>query len=213
MKISTLNRVVCVFLTIILFASCGPTIYKSAGFDNTKRTVKVIAIVPYTVSIDSKRLPKGVTIETLKESQEKTGYDMQNATYTWLLQRQNEYTVKFQDVDQTNAILKKNNLNIDNVYSQDRGELCKILGVDAIITGKATMSRPMSDGAAIALTFLVGAWGATNNTTVSLAIHDQTSNLLWKYDYQVAGAIGSNTESLTKFLMKNASKKFPYRYN
>lgn len=212
MKATKLSIYLLIVSIVTIFSSCGPTIYKSTGFDSTKSKIKLIAIIPYSVTIDTKRLPKGVTTETLKESQDKTGYDMQNASYTWFLQRQNEYTVKFQDVDQTNSILKTNNLNIENLYSQERGALCKLLGVDAIISGKATMSKPMSDGAAVALAVLVGAWGATNNTAVTLSIHDQSSSLLWKYDYQVAGAIGSSTENLTKFLMKNASKKFPYRY-
>jgi hypothetical protein len=51
----------------------------------------------FFVRIDSKRLPKGMTIETLKESEEKTGYDMQNAAYTWLLHRRANKAQPLQD--------------------------------------------------------------------------------------------------------------------
>jgi hypothetical protein len=200
-----------VLLAASVFSSCGPTIYKSNNFEGSRNTMKVVAILPFLVSIDSKRLPKGVTIETLKESQQKTGYDMQNVAYTWLLQRQNEYTTTFQDVDRTNALLKKANITYDSITLQDKGELCKMLGVDGVISGKASLSKPMSEGAAVTMTLLVGAGGSTNKTTATLSIHDSKSNLLWKYDYSENGGLGSSSEGLTKALMKNASKKFPYK--
>lgn len=198
-------------LLMTIFTACGPTIYKAANFDNTKAKIKTLAILPFNVSIDSKRLPKGTTIETLKESQEKTGYDIQSNSYTWFLQRQKDYSITFQDIDKTNALLNKANITFDNIALQDKGELCKLLGVDGIISGKATMSKPMSEGAAVAVGLLVGAWGSTNKTTTSLTIHDTAGSLLWKYDYDASGSVGSSAESLTKALMKNASKKFPYK--
>lgn len=196
---------------LVIFAGCGPTIYKAANFDDSKSIVKTIAILPFNVSIDSKRLPKGTTIETLKESMQKSGYDIQSSAYSWLLQRQNDYSVTFQDIDRTNAILKKANITYENISLQDKAELCKMLGVNAILSGKATMSKPMSEGGAIVMAVFVGAFGSTNNTTTALTIHDGAGALLWKYDYQATGSVGSSAESLTTKLMKNASKKFPYK--
>lgn len=198
-------------ILLISLTSCGPTIYKSADFDDSKSSVKTLAILPFNVSIDSKRLPKGTTIETLKDSQEKTGYDIQSNAYTWFLQRQKNYTTTFQDIDRTNALLKKSNITFDNIALQDKGELCRMLGVDGIISGKASMSKPMSEGGAIAAAVLIGGLGATNKTATSLTIHDTKGSLLWKYDYEASGSLGSSAESLTKALMKNASKKFPYK--
>jgi hypothetical protein len=192
-------------------ASCGPTIYKSTNFESSRNSIKTLAILPFDVLIDTKRLPKGVTVETLKESQQKTGYEMQSVAYTWLLQRSDQYTAKIQDADKTNAILKKANINYADIALQDKGELSKLLGVDGIISGKATMSKPMSEGAAVALGVLVGNWGSTNKTSTSLTIHNAAAELLWKYDYEASGSIGSSSENLTKALMKNASKKFPYK--
>ena len=204
-------KTIVVFFLIAVLTSCGPTIYKAKNFESTKATVKTLAILPFNISIDSKRLPKNTTIETLKESQEKTGYDMQSSSYTWFLQRQNSYSTTFQDIDKTNALLKKVNITFDNIALQDKGELCKMLGVDGIISGKATMSKPMSEGGAIAVAVLLGGLGSTNKTATSLTIHDVKGGLLWKYDYDASGSLGSSAESLTKALMKNASKKFPYK--
>lgn len=204
-------KTISVIIFLATLISCGPTIYKASNFESSKATIKTLAILPFNVSIDSKRLPKGTTIETLKESQEKTGYDIQNNAYTWFIQRQKDYSINFQDVDKTNALLKKNNISYEDIALQDKSELCKFLGVDGIISGKATMSKPMSEGAAVAVGLLIGAWGSTNKTTTTLTIHDTQGGLLWKYDYDASGSVGSSAESLTKALMKNASKKFPYK--
>jgi hypothetical protein len=205
------TKILVAVFSILIFSSCGPTIYKANNFESSKRTMKTIAILPFTVSVDSKRLPKGITVETLKESQQKTGYDMQNASYTWFLQRQKNYSVTFQDVDKTNALLQKAKIPYDSIGFQDKGELARLLGVDGVLTGKATMSKPMSEGAAVTLFLLAGAYGSTNKTTVTLSIHDSKADLLWKYDYVANGGIGSSSESLTKALMKNASKNIPYK--
>lgn len=204
-------KTVLAVLIIATLTSCGPTIYKATNFESSKEKVKILAILPFNISIDSKRLPKGTTIETLKESQEKTGYDMQSNAYTWFLHRSNDYSTTFQDIDKTNSLLKKSKITFNNIAQQDKGELCKMLGVDGIISGKATLSKPMSEGGAIAVAVLFGGFGSTNNNTTSLTIHDVTGNLLWKYDYDASGSLGSSAESLTKVLMKNASKKFPYK--
>jgi len=190
---------------------CGPTIYKSTSFDSEKNKVKTIAILPFNTTIDSKRLPKGVTIETLKESQEKTGYDVQSNVYSAFLHRSNEYTVQFQDIDKTNSLLKKANISYEDIFLKDKAEICSLLGVDAVISGRITMSKPMSEGAAVAVGLLVGAWGATNKTDVALTIHQNKGDLVWKYDYAASGSVGSSAESLAKGLMKNVSKKFPYK--
>ncbi len=107
--------------------------------------------------------------------------------------------------------MKKASIDYDNVNLQDKGELCKLLGVDAIISGKAAISRPMSDGAAITIGLLAGYWGSTNKTVITLGIHNNASDLLWKFDWEAHGSIGSSVETTTKALMKKASKKFPYK--
>jgi hypothetical protein len=40
--------------------------------------------------------------------------------------------------------------------------MCQILGVDGILTSNYSLSKPMSEGAAIALGVIAGVWGPTN---------------------------------------------------
>ena len=71
-------------------------------------------------------------------------YDIQSSAYTWLLQRQEKFTVTFQDIDKSNALIKKAGIAYQDITLNDKGELCKLLGVDAIISGKATMLVTMN---------------------------------------------------------------------
>jgi hypothetical protein len=167
-------------VSVLILSSCGPKIYKFGNLENSRNNIKTVAILPFFVSFKGKRLPKGVTIETRKKSEERRGYNMQCAAYTWLLKRQRGYTAGFQDVDQTNVLLEKANIPCDSLSQMDKGELCRLLNVDAVISGKAISSKPMSEGVSISMILVLGnAGGTTNKTVVTLSIHNSHNDLLW----------------------------------
>jgi hypothetical protein len=201
-------------LILFTMAGCGPTIFISPNFQQARKQHKTLAILPFDVLIGTTKLPKNVTKDMVLQQQEETGYSLQSNVYTYFLneQKKNKYTIDFQDIDKTNALLKKAGISYDDLNGQTKEELCNLLGVDAIMSSRATMEKPMSDGGAIALGVLFGFWGSTNRVDVNVNIHDKNdSKLLWKYDYQASGSVGSSTEQLSKALMRNISKKFPYR--
>lgn len=211
-----MNRIHFLYLCLFAFvlSSCGPTIYMAPNFESVKLKHRELAILPFDVLITAKKLPKGMTAEGIQEEQKNTGFSIQNHSYTYFLKEmsKNKYTVTFQDIDKTNALLSKAGISYEKLHEFSKEELCKTLGVDAVISGKVTMDKPMSEGGAVALGLLFGVWTSTNKVNVAMTIHDKTnSNLLWKYDWVAEGSIGSNSESLTKGLMKNVSKKFPYK--
>jgi hypothetical protein len=64
----------------------------------------------------------------------------------------------------------------------------------------------------VGLGVLFGAWGSTNKVNVKLNIHEATKgDLVWEYDHEASGSVGSSAEKLAESLMKNVSKKFPYQ--
>lgn len=173
-----------------------------------------MAILPAQVNISLRpNEAKKLSAEQINDLATKTGYDIQEKMYGWFLRRGDkfDYTVSFQDVTRTNAKLKEAGINYADLKSTDRAQLAKLLGVDAVMQDRANMEKPMSEGAAVAVGVLVGAWGATNKVQTTIDIHDGISgNLLWKYDYEAAGSVGSSTTKLVDALMRNATKKFPY---
>ncbi|MEO6690784.1 MAG: hypothetical protein ABIO44_00450 [Saprospiraceae bacterium] len=57
----------------IFLTSCGPTLYLDPGFQSIRKTQKSLAILPFKSSIEGGKLPKGMTKETLIESNMQTG--------------------------------------------------------------------------------------------------------------------------------------------
>jgi hypothetical protein len=202
-----------VVLSLFLF-SCGPKIYQSSNFSTALARHKTVAILPADVTMQVRpNEAKKMTQEQLDELSSKTGYDIQEKMYGWFLRKSDKYsyTVKFQDVSKTNALLKQGGISYSDLKTSDRAKLANILGVDAVLQDRTTMEKPMSEGAAVAVGILVGAWGATNKVQTTINIHDgKSGDLLWKYDYQASGSVGSSSTSLVDNLMRNASKKFPY---
>lgn len=201
-------------LLLVLVTGCAK-IYQAPNFERATRSHKTVAILPFEVNINAKNLPKNVTQEMIKADEEQTALNAQNQVYSFFLRQlsRGNYTVEFQDIDKTNALLKKANLpDAASLTSMSKDEIAQTLGVDAVITGKLVMEKPMKDGAAIAIGVLFGIWGNTNQVFTTLTIHDgKEGKLLWKYDWTASGSVGTSTETLIRQLMRNVSKKFPYQ--
>lgn len=209
----TLVRIFTILVIITLFSGCKATIYTAPEFTSVKEKHKVLAILPFDVSVSRKKLPKGLTIELLKEMEKDEAYVIQSEIYTYFLKgmSKNKYTIDFQDIDTTNSLLLKAGITFENMRNYSKSELAEILNVDAILSGRVHRSRPMSTGAAIALAIVFAPFGATNKVDVDVAIHSTADGkLIWNYNHTYKGGIGSSSHKLTKRLMKDISKKFPY---
>jgi len=193
----------------ILLSSCAKIFYSPDAY-NLARNHKTIAILPPTVSIAAN---KKVEAEAIKEQQKTESFNFQKEMYSWMLKRkmQGKITPEIQDVETTNAKLKNAGYP-EKAFTSE--ELCEILGVDGTLGSNYSLSKPMSQGAAIAVGVLFGAWGATNEVTVALDIKDcANKKLLWNYDHKFSGSIGSSPARLVDGLMRHASKKMPYMIN
>lgn len=209
-----MQRLITALVVLIAFSSCGPTIYKAQDFDDQTARHKTVAILPTEVNIQLRpNEMKKTTPEQINQVQENTGKDIQDKMYSWFLKRSDKfkYTVTFQDISKTNALLSQAGLLYSTMSTKTKEELCQLLGVDAIISSRVAMKKPMSDGAAIAIGVLIGSWGATNDVQTSISINEgKKGELVWKYDYNATGSVGSSTDRLVNALMRNASRKFPY---
>jgi hypothetical protein len=191
---------------MLLLTSCAKIFY-SPDAEALAKKHKLIAIIPPTVSIAAQ---KKVDAEAIKEQQKTESINFQREMYSWMLKRkmQEKVSTNIQDVETTNAKLKQAGYP-ENPISP--GELCKVLGVDGVIASNYSLSKPMSEGGAIALGLLVGAYGATNQVNVSMSIHDGSANkMIWNYDHKYSGSVGSSPATLVDGLMRQASKKMPY---
>ena len=200
-------------LITVLITSCGgPRIYTDSAASNFTKNHRTLAILPPRVSIPAQR---NIDAAAMREQQRTESVNFQNEMYSWLLKRrqQGRLTVEIQDVNETIAKLNRAGFYEERGASMTPAELAEALGVDAVLASNYSLSKPMSQGAAIAVGVLFGSFGATNKADINLTLHDgKTGKMLWSYDHKASGAFGSPS-ALVDALMKNASKKLPYNKN
>jgi len=204
-KITSSSLFLGLILTLLL-SSCAKIFY-SPDARSLAHNQKIIAIIPPTVSISAS---KKVDAEAMKEQQRTESINSQKEMYSWMLKRkmQGKISQEIQEIETTNAKLKKAGYPETPLTT---AELCEVLGVGGIMTSNYGLSKPMSDGAAVAVALLVGAWGSTNEVRVSLSISDcNNKKLIWNYDHKLSGSLGSSPSRLVDGLMRKASKKMPY---
>lgn len=211
-----MKKLVLLLLIVVSFATQSQTnLYENPEFDKIAVNHKKIGILPFetTVSLRKKQMKK-MTSEGLKRLEKQEGKSIQVAMYSWFLKRKKRgklKTIEIQDPKKTTALLKKKNITQDNMSDYTPEELAIILGVDAIISGDYKTSKPMSEGASVALGLLVGFWGTTNSATVNMSVHNAKDGiLLWNYNKKVRGSIGSSPEDLINKLMRKASRRLSY---
>ena len=200
------KSLVLLIVAAFLLQSCAKVFY-TPDARTLASSHKIIAIIPPKVSIAARKKIDGTA---LIEQQKAESINFQREMYSWMLKRKIQGTifVDIQDVETTNAILASAGFQDGNFLAPN--DLSKILNVDGILTSNYALSKPMSEGAAIAMAVLAGWWAPTNEAVVSLSIHDSGSDkMIWNYDHRLSSTLGSPAR-LVDELMRQASRKMPY---
>ncbi|GAB3692990.1 hypothetical protein GCM10027592_12400 [Spirosoma flavus] len=206
-----------VFVLSALSMSLAQTreIYTNPNFNSLAKEHKMLAILPFktTLQLRPKEVEKNGGPAGVAALEKREGLGVQSAVHSYFLKRKesNDIIVDFQDPARTNALLERNAVTYETLAGFTPEELAKILNVDGIVSGTFESSQPMSNGAAIAMTALVGFGGATNTGKTTININDgKTGDLLWKYDKSLSRGFGSDTSSIITTIMRKASRQFPY---
>lgn len=199
-------------------AAAGAQQFLNPNFATLTATHKTIAILPFDVTIDTKRL-KNVSLDVIRENEKDEGLQFQKQLYIRLLQKSQTdgYKISFQDVDQTIVLLQKAGIPLDSLSFHGKDEIAKALGVDAVLSGSVNQSQPTSGGMALAQSLLVGMHGSTQRVDITVAIHNGAdAALLWNYDHTdsgggFTGSMANAVEAMVKSLLKKVAGNFPYR--
>jgi len=194
--------------SFFVLSSCGPQVYTAPAASAATSSHAIIAIIPPTVTIMGR--PKDDP-EAIRAAAENDVYTFQQEMFSWMLRRKQQGRIQGVDIldpETTNIKLERIGFWSDE-KDLTPAELANALGVDAVITSTFNTTKPMSEGAAIAIGVLFGTWGTTKETTVNLSLHDPEVGMIWNYDWANAGTFASS-EALVNGLMRNASRRMPY---
>ncbi|WP_086477386.1 MULTISPECIES: hypothetical protein [Arenibacter] len=204
------NKLAILLALIGLTLNAQKNIYESAKFDDLSKSHQTLAIIPFLTSL---QLKGEVSDDELKQLEEKEAYEVQNALETYFSKRKKKkkFSVTFQNIKNTNAILSQQNITYENIDIYTVRELSEILGVDGIISGNLDLNVLLSNGVPTKFSIMDYINGDANYGRIGVKISDGTSGkLLWKYEKQINKKSGKNTTDLIDKMMKMASRKFPY---
>jgi hypothetical protein len=188
----------------------GKQIYSSPVLNDLLSSAKTVAILPFKVSISYKKMPKGLTMEAVKENERQESFQMQQGMYTFLLRKADDFTVKFQDVDRTNALLKKAGIfdNLDDVMADS---LCNILKVDAIIKSNWSYAKTGSEAGAIASAMLLGVSKGTGSGQLVMQINGaKDGEMAWRMSKEMNEGAFSSANELMERMMRKVGRVFPF---
>lgn len=186
-------------------------VYTSPKMQSEISKHKKVAILPFTATISYKKLPKNFDKAANEQDQNNLAANLQQGMYTYLLRKANDYSVTFQDVERTNALLKQKGL-YEKINEVTQDSLCKVLGVDAVVKCSFAYERTGSEGGAIAKTLLLGpGFGKTASGSLTMQIYNGADGeLLWRFYKEMNEDITSSANQVMERMMRKVARNFPY---
>ncbi len=193
--------------------------FKIKGLNNYIQEHKSFAILPFDVTVDANSKPAELSDEDIKAGELEKGIEMQTSFYAHLVKRLRRKDIEVQDIDQTNRILRKNGITIENYLDYEPGELAAILKVDGIFINKAKTTEPLTSKdrqKAMAINaatqiFTGLSLGPKSKANINSRLYDAKSGkLIWSWEYKVRGGI-SNADRAIESFIKEYVRISPYR--
>ncbi|MEE9364734.1 MAG: hypothetical protein V3U92_19205 [Cellulophaga sp.] len=205
-----MKRIAVVLFLMTISLHAQKNIYEHSNFDAISSNHKVLAIIPFITNLE---LKKDISPEELRNLEKKEGYAVQEAFETYFSNRKKKkkFSVEFQNVQNTNALLAKHQITYENIDIHTIKELCNILNVDGIISGNLNLNILLSKGENTSFSFMDYISGQANYGRIGVKISDKsTGKLLWKFEKVITKKTGKDTNLLIDLMMKQTARKFPY---
>ena len=207
MKSKFITYILSLSITASILHSCVPAVTKSNNSGSIASSHKTIAILPPKVIIEIKDVSKKDEIHK-QEILESETFHKNFYEYLQKMRSENKLKVDLQNYTETKKLLQDN--NITSLSKVSYKELLIILNVDAIITSRVSLAKPLTNAEALLSTMATfGAFSSKVNTIDISIIDKNTNRAFWNYNWIGAGVFESN-KSITKSLMKAAANRFPY---
>lgn len=225
------------FILFICFlaAACSKD-YTLPAYHKTGHKHKVIAIVPPEMKYTG-RMPKDVSAAEVAKIEEAESLAFQKDIFDELIRAsgpgKKDVKIDIQALSKTNQVLKSAGISISDSWSKSPEELCKLLGVDAIVRGNMEKERFMSDlasyGVDVAqdiLDILINKipldlpnpnsgttdMSRTYRVKGAAQLIDGSEGLtLWGMDRQFDANWDQPVNESVKYLSRMFAKRFPYR--
>lgn|GEM_PF-2773813 len=188
------------FFGLFLLSGCGKP-YVVEDFESTyKPRASIVAIAPLS------------NLSTEPEG-ERADEAIREEIYSEMARHQEEFSVEIQDIAETDMILSRHHLSAEEAARLPGGDLCRLLGVDAVIKGSLLkyVNRSVLEQAAEKAVFDT-VTTAGSEIKAKLSIYDaEEGKLVWQEDFEQKGEKSGSVDVLRENLAWSFSRSFPYR--
>ncbi len=208
------------FILILLLTSCSKVFYSKDAVEISRKH-KTIAIIPPKVIVSTLL---HLNNSSLKEQLKNESYIFQKEMYMWMLNKKNKIPYNFEvlDIEIVNSILKRNGYFSDTT-TLTPFDICKILGVDAVISSNYNFARLIGNETIQAITDTSKSISANQNNyprstiinedvDIVYSLYDLTTQkLIWNFNKKIPYSAKTYSQNkIVKGIFKKAFKKMPY---
>lgn len=233
-KYFSLKSISILAVCFFTFISCSHNVYTSPQFESQTASHKIIAVLPAKVILTGTK-PKKMTDADIAKQENAESILFQESLFSNILKKANTkkyYTnITLQPLEKTKQLLSQQNDTIDyrNIDSKSDEELCKLLGVDAVVRLKVQKTRYMSGlvsfGADLLNDILMGTVGVfvpgtttpvpnaptkTDDIIVQCSIQSK-GQVLWNDRYSEEANWKNNANTIVDNITNYFGRKFPYK--
>lgn len=210
MKNQLLVLVVIFSTTAIIAQETTKIVYSSPNLKEVISKHKIIAVLPFKVSIRYKKTPKNYDEQTNKDEENALSYNLQNNFCATMSIKKDIFPIKVLNVETTNSILSENNM-LDKLDSYSPQQIAKILGVDGIVNCEYSYIKTNSEVGAMIKEYL---W-MSNKVALgefSMAIFNgEEGELLWRFNKTMKQEYGSYPNVIIERMFSKIGRNFPYQ--
>jgi hypothetical protein len=185
-------------------------IYISSNLEKEIKNHHIIAVLPFNVLIQYRKIPKNYSASSNKKAQMDLSNNIQSELYSELSDKNKNYTVEIQNIEATNQILKESNI-LNNLQNYSPSEIAKTLKVDALIYGSYVYTKVGSEGSAMLSQLLIGDGKVAVGELDMKIYNGPDGELLWSINKAMNQDALSSPKRIIDRMMNKLGRNFPYK--
>lgn len=185
-------------------------IYISPNLEKEIKNHHIIAVLPFNVLIQYKKIPKNYSASSNKKAEMDLSNNIQFELYAELSDKNKNYTVEIQNIEATNQILKESNI-LNNLQNYSPSEVAKTLKVDALIYGSYVYTKVGSEGSAMLSQLLIGDGKVAVGELDMKIYNGPDGELLWSINKAMNQDALSSPKRIIDRMMNKLGRNFPYK--
>lgn len=216
MKTISINKniIAVVLLNVLLSACASSKDFLSENFPRVRSTHQRIAILPFDVRFENpnNRTNEAKNQKLFSNQEREASLDAQKELFTYIARQvaKGRYEIAFQDFSKTNKVLSENGIRLEDIARQNKADIAKLLGVDAVISGDLAIRITQIDRRSIQISpMFQGSDGVETNVKLFDAI---SGEMLWSTNLsQRPNSRMDTPHHLSSQLIGQVAKSLPYR--